>query len=236
VDIAPGAGEDPRSRVPEHRIDQRLRVTELLGKRDGLLDYWIARVPSPDNEARVVAAIAAARAILAGPPEPTNDQRILAARLLGKAARKWSLSGRADVAIDWAEQAVPLAQELGDPQALIDAMLGHKTARIFTGARGDVHGWVRSGNRGAVAHQLENIAFALIARGSVENAARLLGAAAILRESAHSPMIQSEHIEFDDWMARLRASGDNGPIDAALAAGGRLSMAEAVAAATTPLD
>jgi predicted ATPase/class 3 adenylate cyclase len=327
----------------------------------GLLDYWIARVPSPDNEARIVAAIAAARAILAGPPEPTNDQRILAVRLLGKAARKWSLSGRADVAIGWAEQAVPLAQELGDAQTLIDAMLGHTTARIFTGARGDVHGWlaevihqataigdwfsiafatsgvavslgsgdpamveeilatgadaahrsgnphvialtamgqgnllarsgrlaearvrlqegidrfaelgderladacrsevahvlrragdlddalamyrvtihswVRSGNRGAVAHQLESIAFALIAGGSVKTAARLLGAAAMLRESAHSPMIQSEQVEFDDWMARLRASGDHGLIDAALAAGGRLSMAEAVAAATSP--
>jgi len=323
-----------------------------------LLDYWIARVPSPDNEARVIAAIAAARAILVGPPAPTDEQKILAARLLGRAARKWSLSGRADIAIDWAEQAVPLAQEVGDPQALIDAMIGQTTARIFTGARGDIHGWldevirqatgigdsfsiafaasgvavslvsgdpelveellavgveaahrsgnphvialtamgqgnllarsgrlaearvrlqegidrfadlgderladasrsevahvlrragnldealamyrvtilgwVRTGNRGAVAHQLENVAFALIARGALEEAARLLGAAAALRESAHSPMIQAEQIEHDQWFERLRAEGDPATVEPAYAAGRRLTMADAVALA-----
>jgi predicted ATPase/class 3 adenylate cyclase len=328
-----------------------------------LLDYWIARVPSPDNESRVVAAIAAGRAILAGPPDPTKEQRILAVRLLGKAARKWSLSGQADVAIGWAEQAVPLAEELGDPQALIDALLGQTTARIFTGARGDIHGWldevirqasaigdwfsiafatsgiavslgsvdpatveevlvvgadaahrsgnphvialtamgqgnllarsgrlaearvrlqegidrfaelgderladasrseiahvlrragdldeamamyrvsihgwVRTGNRGAVAHQLENIAFVLIARRSLDEAARLIGAAAALRDAAHSPMIQSEQIEYDGWVARLHTELDRAAIETAMAAGRLMTMTDAVALATTPPD
>jgi predicted ATPase/class 3 adenylate cyclase len=107
-----------------------------------LLDYWIARVPSPENSARIVAAIEAGRQILAGPPEPTRDQKILTARLLGMAARKWSLSGGADIGLGWAEEAIALAQELGDPRALTDAMLGHTTARIFTGARGDIRGWL----------------------------------------------------------------------------------------------
>jgi predicted ATPase/class 3 adenylate cyclase len=327
----------------------------------GLLDYWIARVPSPENEARIVAAVEAGRRILAGPPEPTRDQRILAIRLLGMAARKWALSGGADVGIGWAEQAVPLAQELGDPRALVDAMIGHTTARIFTGARGDIHGWledvirqstaigdwfsvafatsgvavslgivdpveveqllalgseaahrsgnphvialtamgqgnilarsgrfdearsrlqeaidrfgelgderladacrsevahvlrragqldealalyrvtiqrwVRTGNRGAVAHQLESIAFALIAQGSTERAARLLGAAAVLREESRSPMIQAEQLEYDGWMDRLRASGNGESVEAALTEGRRLTMSEAVALATAP--
>jgi predicted ATPase/class 3 adenylate cyclase len=325
----------------------------------GLLDYWIARVPSPENEARVVAAVEAGRRILAGPPEPTRDQRILAIRLLGMAARKWALSGGADVGIGWAEQAMPLAQELGDPRALVDAMLGHTTARIFTGARGDIHGWledvirestaigdwfsvafatsgvavtlgivdpvevgellalgsdaahrsgnphvialtamgqgnmlarsgrfdeartrlqeaidrfgelgderladacrsevahvlrragqldealalyrvtiqrwVRTGNRGAVAHQLESIAFALVAQGSTDRAARLLGAATVLREESRSPMIQAEQLEHDEWIVRLGASGNGASVKAAIAEGRQLSMAAAVALAT----
>jgi tetratricopeptide (TPR) repeat protein len=324
-----------------------------------LLDYWIARVPSPENTARIVAAVEAARRILAGPPEPRRDQQILAVRLLGMAARKWALSGGADVGIGWAEQAVVLAQDLGDPRALIDAMLGHTTARIFTGARGDIRGWlgevirhsteigdwfsvafatsgvavslssvdpleveellklgsdaahrsgnphvialtamgqgnmlarngrfdearsrlqeaidrfselgderladacrsevahvlrragdldaalelyritiqrwVRTGNRGAVAHQLESIAFALIAKGSTDRAARLLGAAASLREATHSPMVQAEQIEHDEWLGRLRGAADRAAIDEALAAGRRLSQADAVALAS----
>ncbi len=324
-----------------------------------LLDYWVARVPSPDNQARVISAVAAARAILAGLPEPTRDQRILAVRLLGKAATKWSLSGGADVGIKWAEQAVPIAQELGDPRAMIDAMLGHTTSRIFTGARGDIRGWldevvrqasgigdwfsiafaasgvavslgsfdpvdveallstgaeaahrsgnphvialtamgqgnilarsgrfdearvrlqegidrfaelgderladacrsemahvvrrsgdidaalalyrvsiqrwVRTGNRGAVAHQLESIAFAFIVRGDRDRAARLLGAAAALREVARSPMVRAEQIEHDEWLTRLRGGADRAVVEAALAAGRRLSPAEAVALAS----
>jgi predicted ATPase/class 3 adenylate cyclase len=323
-----------------------------------LLDYWISRVPSPENAARVIAAVDAARLTLAGPPEPTRDQRILAVRLLGMAARKWSLSGGADIGIGWAEEAIVLAQELGDSRALIDAMLGHTTARIFSGARGDIRGWleeviresteigdwfsvafatsgvavslasvdpiqveellaigsdaahrsgnphvialtamgqgnilarsgrfddarsrlqeaidrfaelgderladacrsevahvlrrsgeldealelyrvtiqrwVRTGNRGAVAHQLESIAFALIAQGSTERAARLLGAAAGLREESRSPMIQAEQLEHDDWIVRLRAELDPLTVEAAMIEGRELTMTEAVALA-----
>jgi hypothetical protein len=324
-----------------------------------LLDYWIARVPSPDNDARIVAAVAAGRALLAGPAEPTREQRILVARLLGKAARKWSLSGRSDVGIGWAEEAVALAASLDDPQSLVDAVLGHTTARIFTGARGNIRlwlgdvieqaagigdwfsiafaasgvavslgsfdpvdveelmrigvdaahrsgnphvialtamghgnllarngrldearvqlqeaidrfselgdewlssacrseiahvtrrsgdlegalaryrvtipGWTRSGNRGAVAHQLESVAFVRIAQGRVDEPARLLGAAAVLRETGHSPMLHSEQIEHDTWLARLKELGDPAAIDTAFEAGRRLSLAEAVELAT----
>ncbi len=303
----------------------------------------------------MVAAVAAARRILTGPPHPTPDQRRLAALLLGEAARKWSLSGQGDVAIGWADEALAVAQEIGEPHALIVAMIGQTTSRIFTGTRGDamgwleeiarlatetgdsyslaftaagvagtlsgsdpalaerlvglgveaahrtgnphvialavmgqgrllaragryaearvrlqegidrfaevgderlveaarselahtirragqldeamamyrisIHGWVRSGNRGAVAHQLENVAFVLIARGENDDAARLLGAAEVLRETAHSPMIQSEQIEYDEWVERLRTSADGADVDTAIAAGRALTMAEAV--------
>ena len=325
-----------------------------------LMWYWSARVPSPDNQARVVAAAAIARRILTGPPEPTAEQRIAAAMFLGLAARKWSLSGQASVVLGWAEDAVVAARIDGDPTTLIVAMVGLTTARIFTGDREDaleyldevirlaievgdqytiaftaggvagnlglhdpaaagyltgigleaarrsgnpqaialvsmgqgrqlaraerfdearalmqaaidrfaevgderlrdasrselahitrrsgdldgamaayrisIHDWVRSGNRGAVAHQLENVAFVLIARGSNRDAARLLGAAAALREAARSPMIRVEQIEHDEWLERLRAA-DPAEVDAGIAAGRTLAMAEAVELAVGP--
>ena len=49
-------------------------------------------------------------------PTPTRDQA-LAARLLGEAARLWALSGRAAVAIGWAEDAMLLAEASGDAEA-----------------------------------------------------------------------------------------------------------------------
>jgi hypothetical protein len=100
--------------------------------------------------------------------------------------------------------------------------------------RVSIHRWVRSGNRGAVAHQLENVAFVHIARGSAAVAARLLGAAAALRAAADSPMMRVERIEHDGWMDRLRASADPAEIDAGIAAGLALTMDEAVELAAGP--
>ena len=40
----------------------------------GLLDYWIARVPSPENEARIVAAVEIARRRTVGNPDATAEE------------------------------------------------------------------------------------------------------------------------------------------------------------------
>ena len=47
-------------------------------------------------------------------------------------------------------------------------------------------------------------------------------------------MIQAEQIEYDDWMARLHTSAEVDLVEDALAAGRRMSMADAVALATAP--
>ena len=95
--------------------------------------------------------------------------------------------------------------------------------------------WVRTGARGAVAHQLESIAFLCIDTGDVPRAARLLGAAASLAQAARNPMTSIEAPEYEGYVERLRAR-DRGSevLDAELAAGRRLSMAEAVALAVAP--
>ena len=97
--------------------------------------------------------------------------------------------------------------------------------------RETIGGWVHLGHRGAVAHQLENIAYADIERGRHERAARLLGAAAAMRESATAPMAFDEEPEFQAFMTRLRAALTPAELEAATAAGRSLSMKQAVALA-----
>jgi tetratricopeptide (TPR) repeat protein len=153
-------------------------------------------------------------------------------------------SGRFDEARVRLQEAIDRFAELGD-ERLADACRS-EVAHVLRRAgqldealelyRFTIQRWVRTGNRGAVAHQLESIAFALIVQGSTERAARLLGAAAVLREESRSPMIQAEQLEHDEWLARLRGSAGAAAIDDVLAAGRRISMAEAVALATSEPD
>ena len=58
--------------------------------------------------------------------------------------------------------------------------------------RQTIVGWQRTGNRGAVANQLESLAFTAIAKGSGTRAAELFGAAEALREASGDPMTVDE--------------------------------------------
>ena len=97
--------------------------------------------------------------------------------------------------------------------------------------RETIHGWQHSGNRGAIANQLEAIAFLAVARGSGERAARLLGAAEALREVAGSPMTAQERREHDGELLRLRAQLEAAALDEHWAEGRAMSSEEAVALA-----
>jgi predicted ATPase/class 3 adenylate cyclase len=65
--------------------------------------------------------------------------------------------------------------------------------------------WHRLGHRAAIAHQLESLAFIAIARGRLERAARLLGAAEALRERINIAMSSLERVEYEKEVAKLRA-------------------------------
>ena len=72
--------------------------------------------------------------------------------------------------------------------------------------RETISGWVHLGHRGAVANQLENIAYLAIERDRPERAARLLGAAEAMREAADAAMAFDEAPE----LARVhRAAADD---------------------------
>jgi hypothetical protein len=315
-----------------------------------------------DNDARIVAAAEFARSSVARRPGPTPAELALAARLLGDAARLWSMSGHASLAFTWAEDAARLAEQSGDPSARLSALTGLTIATVFTGRagaggtevrrlfeeatdlaqelgewwylalsagyagaslssfdaevaaalmqrgieaarrsgspyaigavsqsqgrvlgrqgdtdaaiaafgvaiqrfmelgderfvlacrsdlahalrRGDrldhamalyhetIPGWVRLGHLGAVASQLENVAYLLVARRTYEPAVRLLGAAEGIREAADAHMAFDEELEHATAKDRLRAAMTAPAFADGWAAGRAMSQADAVAVA-----
>lgn len=322
-----------------------------------LLAYWAVRVASDDVEARTIAAIEIARARTVGVPDVNPVDQALAARLLGGAAWQWAASGRAQLAVSWADDAIALARAGGDSMALLAALGGKVISTVFSGggdieaialeaielaessgtlwflamsagftgasistfdpaageallqraeaaarqsgspdaitavamahgralglagrtdeaaerfaaaiagstelgderfalaARSDlahalrrggrldeaearyrdtIGGWVHLGHRGAVANQLENIAYVAIERGLWLRAARLLGAAAAIREATGNQMTFDELPELEGFIERLRGSMPVADYEAAMGAGRALSQPEAVALA-----
>lgn len=88
--------------------------------------------------------------------------------------------------------------------------------------------WQRLGHRGAVANQLETVAFLAIERGEARRAAVLLGAAEALRVAADTPMLAHERIEYEAEVARARSGLDDATFEQAWAEGAALSSADAV--------
>jgi hypothetical protein len=88
--------------------------------------------------------------------------------------------------------------------------------------------WVQSGNRGALAHELECFGFMAISTGQGGRAARLLGAAEALREASRSDMTPLERVEYDQALAQLRAQIDQAALRTAWAEGQQMDLEQAV--------
>jgi len=97
--------------------------------------------------------------------------------------------------------------------------------------RETIGGWIHLGHRGAVANQLENIAYLAVETDQPERDARLLGAAVAIRAAAKAPMAMEERPEFDSFVERLRSVLSADVFTAEWDAGGRLSLAEAISLA-----
>ena len=153
--------------------------------------------------------------------------------------RTLGLARRTDEAATQYGVAIDRFREVGDERMALAARsdLAHALRR---GGRSDealavyretIGGWVHIGHRGAVANQLENVAYLAIDRAESERAARLLGAAEVLREAAETPRAMEEGPEYDGFVERLRESLPGAAFDAAWAAGRATSAADAVALA-----
>lgn len=112
-----------------------------------------------------------------------------------------------------ADLMLDLHKQLGDQHSVTDhqSMMAHTARQI-----GDYHealalyretlpDWQKMGHRGAVAHQLECIAFIAKAQEQGERAVKLMSAADALREASKSPRTPQERIEYERELAGLRA-------------------------------
>ncbi len=119
-------------------------------------------------------------------------------------------------------------------QTVLTSELGHvarhtgdmqEARRIY---RETIKAWRDSGNRAAIAHQLECFAFIAIEEEEPQRAIRLFGAAEALRERVHSPMTDYERVEYDRELAQLRSSLDETEFNALWAEGRALTMEQAI--------
>ncbi|HXQ96216.1 MAG TPA: adenylate/guanylate cyclase domain-containing protein [Candidatus Acidoferrales bacterium] len=148
-----------------------------------------------------------------------------------------SRTGRLLQAQRWFRESQAQFEAIGDRRFALSAQSELAHALRLTGAfdeagaeyRQTIRGWQQSGNRGAVANQLESLAFLAVARGHGVLAARLLGAAEALREVAEAPMTAPERVEYEAEVHQLSDALEAGAFSAAWADGRRMTADEAVA-------
>ncbi len=92
--------------------------------------------------------------------------------------------------------------------------------------------WQRLGHRAAIAHELECLAIIAKSQEEDERAARLFGAAEVLRENINLPMTPFEHVEYAREVSDLRANMNEAAFAKAWADGRALTMEQAIALAT----
>ena len=93
----------------------------------------------------------------------------------------------------------------------------------------NVLAWQELGYLAALAHDIECLAFIACAQSQFQRAARLFGAAEILRESLNSLMTATERIEYDQNISALRAQMDESAFATTWAEGRAMTMEQAVA-------
>ena len=135
-----------------------------------------------------------------------------------------------------ADLMLDLHREMGDQLSVT----GHQTAMAHVARqrgnfpealslyRETLPDWQKMGHRGAVAHQLECMAFIARAQEQGERAVRLLGAAEALRETSSSPRTPQEQIEYDQEVASLRAGMDEETFQSLRAEGLSMNMEQAI--------
>ena len=174
--------------------------------------------------------LAAARK--SGSPYAIGAASMAQGRTLGR-------EGRTDDAIVAFGTAIQRFMELGDERFVLACRsdLAHALRRggrldeALAMYRETIGGWVHLGHKGAIANQLENIAYVMVERGDAARAARLLGAADGLRESSHARLAFDEEPEFERFVERARAALSGAAFEAAWAEGRAMSQADAVALA-----
>ena len=221
--------------------EEAVRIAEAVGAWSAIafvesgLSQW--EVERGDHEAAVARlATATVAAERSGNPEAIAFTALSRGRVDG-------FGGRLADARRWFATAIDGYSQVGDSGLVLVARSDLAHALRLNGAideavgvyRETLHGWQHAGNRGAIANQLESVAFLALTRGDHLKAARLLAAAEATREAAEAPMLPYERGEYEAAVATVRERLDPAAIETAWADGRRLSTDEAVALALDAL-
>ncbi len=169
-----------------------------------------------------------------GSPYAIGAVSMAQGRVLGR-------QGETDAAVAAFTTGIQRFMELGDERFVLAARsdMAHALRRggrldeALAVYRETIGGWIHLGHKGAVANQLENIAYLEVDRGGLDRAVRLLGAAHAIREMGRSDMAFDEVPEHAAFLERARQALDPTGFDRAWTAGVALSQADAVALAMT---
>jgi len=132
--------------------------------------------------------------------------------------------------------AMQTMQELGSLRnvSMIKSDLAHilryegKYPEAISAYRETIIEWQRMGHRAAIAHQLESLAFIAKAKEQTERAARLFGAAEVLREKIGIDMTPQERQEYKKEVAALKANMDEKEFTSLWAEGRSMTMEQAI--------
>ena len=206
-----------------------------------------------------LAIIQSSIAMLEASSDPAAAERLmeLATENARRSENPWAIAGMVQMrghvarsrheeadAQRWYREAEGRFREIHDIRFAVSAQSEYAHSLRRSGApaealveyRGTIREWQRTGNRGAVANQLESIAFVFLAQGNGGRAAHLLGAAESLRETAAAPMTSSERVEYDAQVDHVRELLGSEGFAGAWAEGRRMTTDEAVALAVSDHD
>ncbi|MCI0554693.1 MAG: tetratricopeptide repeat protein, partial [Anaerolineae bacterium] len=131
---------------------------------------------------------------------------------------------------------LPVFLELGDKHRInmIQSELAHierelsQYEQAIPMYREAILEWQRLGHRAAVANQLECFAFIAKAQEQPERAAKLLGAAEVLREKINIQMTDIERVEYNRQIAELKANMDDKDCISLWGEGRAMTMEQAI--------
>ena len=219
---------------PREVLDELVPLLQEIGDwwqlafMEGGLAIGLRSVDPVGADARLERATAAAR-------RSENPAAIaFTAKARGRVAAD---TGRLAEARAWTSEAIDLYQQIGDRREVLACRsdLAHALRRYGSideaeaAYRETIQEWRRTGNRGAIANQLEAFAFVALARQDGGRAAQLLGAAEALREAAGSPLLGAERPEYEEEVGRLREMLEEDALTSAWTEGRQSKMEDAVA-------
>jgi predicted ATPase/class 3 adenylate cyclase len=97
--------------------------------------------------------------------------------------------------------------------------------------RGCLPEWMELGQKAAISHELECLAYIAVTKERPTRAAKLLGAAQALRETTGVNMQPIERTEYEGEIAKLKIGLDTDSLEAAWSAGRKMDPAQAMACA-----